>query len=344
MKIGIITPYDSSNLGAFLQAYATKSLLEKNGHEVCFIKLRNRKELKKFFLGDKKNIRSYISRYFFNRQKYYIFQNIVRQSFITVNLKEIDTKGLNAIIIGSDEVWNVNKDFYRQKCFYGIGYNVPKKIAYAPSCGTAKLEDYKNYDYIKEGISNLTAVFPRDEQTKNIAENLTGKKYTTALDPTLLIDIKGVKFKRKIKQNYILVYGYSFNIQQVEYIKKFAQEHNCITVSICMKHPWCDKNINCSPLEFSSIINGAKYIITKTFHGTIFSILNKKNFVTFKGSQKITDLLDKLLLSNRLIDEKECGYEKFKRKLEDKINFSESYSIIMQEREKSIKKLLDALE
>lgn len=344
MKIGIITPYDSSNFGAFLQAYASKSLLEKYGHEVYFIKLRDSKELKRFFLGDKSNIKSFISRYFFNRQKYYIFQNAVKQAFHTIDFKDVDKSRFDAIIIGSDEVWNVNKEFYRQKCFYGIGYNVSKKIAYAPSCGTAKLKDYKNFNYIKDGISNLTAVFPRDEQTKMIAESLTGKKYTTVFDPTLLIDWTDINSSFNINKRYVLVYGYSFNSKEREYIKKFAKKHGAIIISICMKHIWCDLNVNCSPLEFLLFIKGAEYVITKTFHGTIFSILNKKNFITLKGSQKITDLLNKLLLSNRLVDVQNYKYEEFEKKLEEKINFDESYSVIIKERENSIKKLLEALE
>lgn len=344
MKIGIITPYDSSNLGAFLQAYASKTLLEKYGHTVYFIKLRDSKELKRFFLGNKRNLRSFISRYFFNRQKYYIFKQAVEQNFKTINFEDINKENLDAIVIGSDEVWNVNKEFYRKGCFYGIGYDVAKKIAYAPSCGTAKIEDYKDYDYIKEAMSKLTAIFPRDNQTKEIAEKLTNKQYTTVLDPTLLIDWEDINTILKTNKQYILVYGYSFNTKEREYIKKFAEKHNCITISICMKHSWCDLNINCSPLEFSSIIKNSEYIITKTFHGTIFSILNKKHFITFKGSQKIADLLNRLLLSNRLINGDNCNYEEFEKKLEENINFDESYSVITKERENSIKKLLKALE
>ena len=344
MKIGVITPYDSSNAGAFLQAYALKTVLEKNGNKVYYIKLRDEAQLKRFFLGNKKNIRSFISRYFFNRKKYHIFQEATRQAFDTIELKNIDEENLEAIIIGSDEVWNVNKEYYRQKCFYGIGYQVPKKIAYAPSCGTAKLEDYTNYEYIKEGMKELDAIFPRDEQTKGITEKLTNRKCETVLDPTLLVDLKGIKPNIEIKNNYLLGYGYSFNIKQQEYIKKFAKKHNCITLSVCIKHSWCDKNLNCSPLEFIEMIKNAQYVITKTFHGTIFSILNKKNFVTFKGSQKISDLLEKLMLSDRLIDENSCTYENFEKKLEEKINFNESHSVILRERERSLKELQEALE
>ena len=41
MKIGIVTPYDSANCGAYLQAYANKCFLEKNNYNVCFIQWRN---------------------------------------------------------------------------------------------------------------------------------------------------------------------------------------------------------------------------------------------------------------------------------------------------------------
>ena len=42
--------------------------------------------------------------------------------------------------------------------------------------------------------------------------------------------------------------------EQIEYIKRFAREQNLLIVSVCFKHRFCDKSINCSPLQFCKII------------------------------------------------------------------------------------------
>ncbi len=35
-----------------------------------------------------------------------------------------------------------------------------------------------------------------------------------------------------------------------------------------------------SPVDFLNLIRGAKYIVTDSFHGSVFSILNHKSFLT----------------------------------------------------------------
>ena len=60
MKIGIVTPYDSANCGAYLQAYANKCFLEKNNYNVCFIQWRNEKQRKKEYFSKPKTIKELI--------------------------------------------------------------------------------------------------------------------------------------------------------------------------------------------------------------------------------------------------------------------------------------------
>ena len=57
MKIAIVTPYDSANCGAYLQAYANKCFLEKNNHNVCFVQWRNRKQRKKEYFSKPNTIK-----------------------------------------------------------------------------------------------------------------------------------------------------------------------------------------------------------------------------------------------------------------------------------------------
>ena len=64
---------------------------------------------------------------------------------------------------------------------------------------------------------------------------------------------------------------------------------------------WCDKTICYDPFAFISYFKNASFVVTDTFHGTIFSILYEKNFAEYgKNKKKITDLLFKFGLESRI--------------------------------------------
>ena len=71
------------------------------------------------------------------------------------------------------------------------------------------------------------------------------------------------------------------------YLKRYARKNNLKLVSICLYQSWCDLNINCHPLEFSSYIQFSECVYTTTFHGTIFTLLNHKNCAIYSCSKKI---------------------------------------------------------
>jgi exopolysaccharide biosynthesis predicted pyruvyltransferase EpsI len=94
---------------------------------------------------------------------------------------------------------------------------------------------------------------------------------------------------------------------EVKAIKKYAKENNLITVSPGTYHKWCDKNISCDLLGWVKIIKNAECVVTDTFHGTITaSITNVPMAVLIRNSlnsNKMTDLLGKLGIENRRVDE-----------------------------------------
>ena len=58
----------------------------------------------------------------------------------------------------------------------------------------------------------------------------------------------------------------------------------------------------CNPREFVSMIYNAEYVLTNSFHATVFSIIFKKNFTSYargKSSGRITELLSSLGLEER---------------------------------------------
>ena len=340
MNIGIVTVHDSANFGSFLQAFALKTALEDMGHNVYFVQTRNRKATFKVFVKRDRNIKRLI----YNIKKYKIFMNELSQ-FKEIELSKITKDTLDLLVIGSDELWNVNTPTFRNEYFYGIGIPTQKKITYAISCGNATEENLKKYPNLIKGIKNLNKIFTRDELTRNNLKGILGIDCDFTCDPTFLVDINRMKKNYKLTFNnpYILIYSYNFSDKQKQYICRFAKENNLKIVSAGLYNTWCDINVNCSALDFSSVISNAKYIITTTFHGTIFSILNKGQFITFESSPKVQDVLDRTNLSDRIIHNNE-SYEEFKNKLMGKIDFKTAHENILAMRKKSLEVLKDELE
>ncbi|NLK95229.1 MAG: polysaccharide pyruvyl transferase family protein [Clostridiales bacterium] len=337
MKIGVVTVHDSANFGSFLQAFGLKETLEKMGHDVYFIKTRSRKKVYKLFLGNSKNIK----KYFYNKKKYKIFMKEIEEfkEIELLKLKE-NPKLVDLLIIGSDELWNVDTPVFRNEFFYGISINTKRKIAYAISSGSATYEKLMEYPNLVKGIKEIDKIFVRDKLTGDNVRRITGINPEFTCDPTFLVDVS--EFKKKysnpIKDKYLLIYSYTYSKKQKEYIVRYARENDLKIVSTGLYSSWCDKNINCSPLEFSEVICGAEAVVTSTFHGTIFSILNKKQFVTFSGRQKVKDVLEKTNLSDAIFNEND-SYENFKLQFDKKLDFNEAHNRILSMREESIEKL-----
>ena len=104
------------------------------------------------------------------------------------------------------------------------------------------------------------------------------------------------------KEDYIAIYSYSVDEHSEKIIRNFARKNNLKTVAVSLPQKWCDEYINCSPLEFGAILSGARYVYTSTFHGTIFSILYHTQFVVNPFSQKVTDVLELLGLTEFIIN------------------------------------------
>ena len=93
MKIGIVTPYDSANCGAYLQAYANKCFLEKNNYNVCFIQWRNEKQRKKEYFSKPKTIKELIrciQRYPFLCARYKRMTQALKEFYIQKNTGDLD--------------------------------------------------------------------------------------------------------------------------------------------------------------------------------------------------------------------------------------------------------------
>ena len=114
-----------------------------------------------------------------------------------------------------------------------------------------------------------------------------------------------------IKEKYLILYAYSGRItdEEADWISSYAKSKKLKVYAIGGIQKCADKFIDCSPFEVLAYFKNAEEIITDTFHGSIFSIINHKPFTTIvrksKGNnygneEKLSDLLRRLQLENHM--------------------------------------------
>lgn len=349
MKVGIVTVWDSANMGSYLQALALQEMVKANGDEPYFIRTRSWFHTLSLFLGYNMAPASWNIIHFI---KYYtkqllhphkLLQGIKKYNMYKKDWKLFDhvisvkeAQNMDIVMYGSDEIWNIRQQTFKNGIFFGEGFDNKKKYAYAVSVGNASIEDYKGRMNIVHKIGQYEGVYVRDDRSREVLMDLgyvvTGK----LCDPTLQMDIRNMMHssckKRHIK--YIAVYSYGLTEECQSLIQKFARERRLKTVAISLPQDWCDEYWNCSPLEFGEALAGAEYVFTTTFHGTIFSVLYHTKFVTYSPLPKVIEILDTLGLSHCMLA-REFTYEELMDTFEQDRGYQEVEEKIQKLRKES---------
>src|SRR5699024_2836258 len=189
-----------------------------------------------------------------------------------------------------------------------------KVVSYAASAGFTTVEGLEKYG-IRDEVSdmlknNFDHISVRDENTFDLVKTLTGITPDMHLDPVLVGDFSSKIIEKHDLDKYVVVYSYeermSERTDEAEAIQRFAHERGLKTVSIGNFQKWTDLKIEASPFELLGYIKNADYVVTDTFHGTIFSIILKKQFATIireSNKQKLSALLKRFSLENRQLRE-----------------------------------------
>lgn len=314
------------NYGSFLQAFALQEILRDLGYECHFIDIKpGRKIVEAIPHINNRNVINFIikrlDRYFFKRIKHFFFHKnrisrFFNEFFPILGVSKVPNYKSNydAIIIGSDEIFNCSQksSWGFAKTLFGEGLESDNIITYAASCGYTTLEKLDQYgirEEVKAAMGNLKAISVRDANTKRFVEELTGNEIHEHLDPTLIYDFEKLTPKSVPEKDYLLVYGYDGRINDKELvtkIKEFAQKEKKKILSVGLYQSWCDKQILCTPFELLAYFKYADYVVTDTFHGTVFSIKYNKHFATIvrdSNKNKLADLLIKFGLIDRQVQD-----------------------------------------
>ena len=317
LKVGILTLSRSFNAGAYLQAYSLSKFLEENGCQVEFENIYNKaswyKLLKSLLWLETKTV----SELFFNIRKGLIFLSAQKKLNYSSTLFGSDRSDKDAIVIGSDEVWNVkNGSFKALPEFFGNSILCDNIIAYAPGAAATTADDLPNYPYIKIGLDKFSSLSARDRNGRDLVNAALGFEPPIVVDPTFLVEFESEPYREELPP-FILVYSYNLNERYRAEVLKFAKERSLEVISVGFYANWCHRALNVRPLEFVNLVQRAEYVITDTFHGTMFSCIFKKNFATYaSGKAKILDFMEFYGLKARIAGETELE-EVLHRKLSD---------------------------
>ena len=297
----IITYYKSDNYGAFLQTFALQEFLKSQNIDTYVYKYSylSSNILGKIYKILKKQKKRSIEEINYHTA----MSNRVLDEQKLLNLTEDTNKDIT--IIGSDEVWNVkNIGAPHNKFFFCKNKKSKKTISYAACSGNSNLKYLKIFPYAINGIKNLNEVSVRDELTEKLVKNIRHNKIYRVLDPTFLIDFNQYIPKKEYKEKYIFVYSYGLNKEAIDSIILLAKKQNLKIVATGKYFEWADYNPTPTPFEWISLIKNAEFVVTSTFHGTVLSIQQNKNFAVFNySSPKIKNVLKELKLINRGVNQ-----------------------------------------
>lgn len=375
MKVGIISMQRVCNKGSFLQAYGLKKMIESLGHEVVFVDYHVGRSLTAS-AHDKVRygilqIRNMFIDFFTNVKCLRVFlpkemKNIARNRdeyrheilpMLDITDKKYYKTKVDALVIGSDEVFNctqINPEVGFSPEIFGANANAKKVLTYAASFGNTtlqKLNDFGKADELRGYFNKFSAISVRDRNSVDVVKALTGKEPEQNLDPVLMYDFMPQVERKCTKKDFIIVYAYRarITVEEAKEIVEFAHSQGKKLISVSGEMDFCDEHFHGDPFEGLDLYRNADYVITDTFHGTIFSVINRKKFVTLirksKGSsygnqEKLQDLLNRLGLESRSFSH---GDENLSDKLLAEINYEKVFEVIEKERKHTMEYLRENL-
>lgn len=332
MKIGIMSMQRIVNYGSFLQAYGLKMTIQDLGHEVQFVDYKvehewmdeqqDFSEKYPFFHVIKRAIRMSSRTYRAWRtsqkkmnQSFDSFAKTFKRDFLPFLGVENEpnlSPDVDTLVIGSDEVFNCTQsgnEVGYSKQLFGYGRQAKRLISYGASFGNTTLNKLQNYGIDTEiavYLSDFDSISVRDDHSYNIIKLLTGITAYKHIDPVLVYPFEEADEIKIPIRDYIIVYAYAGRIKEEEAsaIRDFARKQGKKIVTLGFYQPFCDQWIPATPFEVLAYIKHADFVITDTFHGTVFSIKYQKRFGTLireSNAQKVGDLLRRFQLENHQI-------------------------------------------
>lgn len=324
-KIGIITFHRACNYGAVLQAYALQEALSRKfeNDEVEIIdyycKAVEDRTKPTYMIHDGnaiKNCARFAYQLIPKVIKYYSFQKF-RDEYLKLSHERYDSNSVKLlqgkyeiVFAGSDQIWNYESTGFDKNYFLDFCDQRTLKCSYAASFGFQSV-----FEKYEREILKMTQTFDFISLREKIGVDALSYEQNIVrvnIDPTLLLDVENwrrLEAPPPKHKNYILVYCVLAPKHLLPFVKELSKKtgkqvyaignHSSLNQFVQLKH--------LSVGEFLSWIHNADYIATTSFHGTVFSLLNHKKFVTEYDTighynYRVKHLMELLNIKNREIE------------------------------------------
>lgn len=304
MKVAIITITDGENYGNRLQNYALEQVLNSLGHDVETIKRLTIRDLgiklkgirfiyniicallhlkgKHAIMLRKRNFKEFNKRYV-SFSKYKVHDNIAPKKL---------ADAYDYFVCGSDQIWNPLIRIAIDDIDNGFAKFAKnnQRISYAASFGISELP-YEYMEKYKQLLEGMKAISVREKSGIEIVKKVSGRDATLVLDPTLMLSKEQwIAIEKKPKwhsqKRYILTYFLGGRNDKINLFleQKAKQEFQIINLDfefIGYEKIENEKHFSVGPDEFIYLIHNCEIFLTDSFHGSVFSILFKKNFKVY---------------------------------------------------------------
>ncbi len=364
-RTATITFHASHNYGSVLQSYALQQTAYSLGYQNEIINLRTDRQKDLYTVFTKRRGLKYLLKnashllyYRPLKTKYERFEEFIKDKLVctdkeykTLDELKAESFDYDAYIAGSDQIWNpVPADF--DWSYYLPFVNGKRKIAYAPSFGQlASTGDDNTILKIGEYVKDFDFLSVRDTKAAENIKKITQRNSEVVLDPTLLLKReeweKLLPENRTVKGKYIFFYTLFADTEILKMVKMLSGKLKLPVVVSNFSNQYdvftsYKKIFYAGPLEFLDLVRNAEFVITSSFHGTVFSLLFNKPFFAIRGDKdaRISELLKTVGLEDRSVN-----IENIEKKAEAAFNidFSEAEISLKEKRESSIGFLKEAL-
>ena len=365
MKIAIITYYTFANYGTLLQAYALWKFLEERGHDVVF---PDEPYGRSMFPYKPISIKDFVAKHPFSAAKAAIvrhfnakmteFNQIFPRSahFDSINEMVAGCREYDAVVVGSDLVWHPKwcAPKFTRIAFLDFLSSRSLRVSISPSF-SATSWDAPDKELAGQLLRKFNKIGVREKSGQVIVRDISGREDVSVLiDSALLLTgasyVQLLKLKKLHLEDYVFVYmlktamnGECQRIletilerKHIAHVKtRFEAPGGSICRSLC-KALRIQSYV--SVTEWLSRLSNSKFVFTDSFHGTVFSILFHKPFITVRRSdisglnERLISLLSLLGIEDRFvelgdIDNVECVLHK-------EINWDAVDLILYKERNK----------
>ena len=280
-KIGVFGYTNDNNIGNNLVKFSMFLLLKDLGFEPTMIAPSENYDL--YFIKKYMNIREI-------------------QNFSLIKKDDYDI-----LMVNSDQTWSERFEYLLNIGFLYFASNWSViKFTYGASLGSDSWNVTPSIlSNAKILVKSFKSISVREKNAINIIQHYLGVKPVFVLDPTFLINknkyinlIQNFNYNISLNYNYLCVYQLDKN----EFIENFIKE---TSIKYNMKILYVDIFKPNYIEKFIFSYNISKAIITDSYHGTVFSIIFNKPFISFinseRGRDRFISLRETFKIQNRIV-------------------------------------------